>query len=244
LNKLELLEKNLQQHSEAMSAICDIPPEGEVDIRDDVVKKIIIRISELTRGASTIGFSKNITVLAILARQILESLITLLWIISDKNNVQKYLDASKYEFQRIAKINMESGLLKVLTREGGRDETANFIKQRFTEKLSRAPSTEQQAKEAGVLDLYNIFYRFMSLDVHGKTETIIDENEKESDTIIRLQGVGALSMASGHSATLWILHREKMSNEALRKLMGFNAEEMTQSPNAANSSDAKTREAD
>ena len=62
----------------------------------------------------------------------------------------------------------------------------------------------------------------MSLDTHGKSETIVDPEESLEATVVHLQTIGAISQAFGHVAILWLMHRQKTDNEKIRELLGLN----------------------
>ncbi|MGB1539258.1 MAG: hypothetical protein ACPHAN_16275 [Pseudomonadales bacterium] len=117
---------------------------------------------------------------------------------------------------------MKDGLLSVKPKEDGADVTNEFLSARS--KPKKGVSVEQQARESGILHLYQILYRFMSLETHGKCETVVDPAERSEVTLVHLQTIGAISQVFGHTAILWLLHRQKITNEKIRELLGLNHE--------------------
>jgi hypothetical protein len=107
-----------------------------------------------------------------------------------------------------------------LNRETGEDATIEVLKSDQFKNLPKRQSIETRAREAGVEDLYTVFYRFMSLDTHG-----LGHHEKgdkaESLTLIQLEGIGALATAPGHAGARWLLHKQRTDNESLRSVLGL-----------------------
>nr|WP_270049487.1 DUF5677 domain-containing protein [Thalassolituus pacificus] len=179
-----------------------------------------MRGSEIIRGGADLGKTKNPTALGIITRQLVELLISLQWIISSPERAEKYSDFSLNELDRVAQIVMNDGLLSVKAREDGTDVTKEFLAKR--EKAKKGVSIEQQARESDLIHIYQVLYRFMSLDTHGKSETIVDPEESLEATLVQLQTIGAISQAFGHIAILWLMHRQKTDNETIRELLGLN----------------------
>lgn len=75
------------------------------------------------------------------------------------------------------------------------------------------------AQEAGVEDLYEIFYRFMSMATHG--HEIGRDAKADAALTVEMQGVGALSIAIGHVGVRWLTRAELTDNETLRSLLGI-----------------------
>jgi hypothetical protein len=40
-------------------------------------------------------------------------------------------------------------------------------------------------------------------------------------SVMHMQGIGAMLKAVGHTGTIWLLNRQRLSNDDLRKLLGF-----------------------
>ena len=194
---------------------------SDLDPRDEPVRQMLARCSEIGRACAALGETKNPTTLALLARAELESLITLLWTVISTANAAELKSAGLAELTRAARVNLQSGKLKATNKATGANETSRLLQDDRFKKLPKRKSVETKAEEAGVLDLYNIFYRFMSLETHGhqlETEANADAWEL---TAMHLQGLGALTLAIGHVGTLWLLHRRRIESEALRQLLGL-----------------------
>lgn len=187
---------------------------------DEPVRRILLRGSEIIRGATDLGLSENPTALGILSRQLLELFISLHWVISDPERAARYAEFSIDELDRLTQMAMKDGLLSVKAKEDGADVTDEFLSARS--KPKKGVSVEQQARESGILHLYQVFYRFMSLETHGKSETVVKSPDRSEVTLVHLQTIGAISQVFGHTAILWLLHRQKITNEKIRELLGLN----------------------
>lgn len=220
-NVAALLADSLETHSVGLLSASSLEKVKAEDPRDLPVRQVLKRCADLGRGCAAVGRENNSTSLAILARAILENLILILWVTIEEKNAKDLQSAAVAELTRAARINLESGKLRIMNRVTGADATAEFLADDRFKKLPKRKSVEVRAEEAGVLDLYNVFYRFLSLDTHGHdlghTETIMNWDL----SVMHMQGIGAMLKAVGHTGTIWLLNRQRLSNDDLRKLLGF-----------------------
>jgi hypothetical protein len=212
--------ESLKTHSQMLKqSSTEVFSEERSEI-DNVVRSVLLRGAEILRGSADLGYTKNPTALGIITRQLVELLISLQWIISAPERAEKYSAFALSELERVSKIIMKDGLLSVESHKDGADLTEEFLANQ--EKSNKGISIEQQARESDLSHIYQVLYRFMSLDTHGKTETIVDPRESLEVTIVQLQAIGAISKAFGHVAILWLMHRKKTDNEKIRELLGLN----------------------
>ena len=212
--------ENLKIHSQMLKQSSTEIFSKEISQIDKPVRSVILRGSEIIRGGADLGNTRNPTALGIITRQLVELFISLQWIISSSERAEKYSTFSLNELDRVAKINMNDGLLSVKASEDGADVTKEFLAKR--EKAKKGVSIEQQARESDLFHIYQVLYRFMSLDTHGKSETIVDPKDSLEATSVHLQTIGAISQAFGHVAIRWLMHRQKTDNEKIRELLGLN----------------------
>lgn len=190
------------------------------DPRDGHVRQSLERAAEIVRACADLGRRNNPTALGMLARAHLEALIRILWVTTSVQNAEELSDVRTEELVRMAKVNLRSGKLRVIDQATGEDETARLLADERMNTKKHRKSVEAYAKEAGVQDLYNVFYRFMSLEVHAHR---LDGGHKADWelTAMHLQGIGGLTQAIGHVGVRWLLHRQRPSNEELRGLLGI-----------------------
>jgi hypothetical protein len=210
----------LSEHATRLAVVATLDGKGEPCKRDIEVRRIVERCAELVRGASVLGLQRNSVALGVLGRSLVESLILLLWVEVSEENAMHQSQAGITELTRVAKINLERGSLKIKNRETGADTTAEFLKSEQFKKLPAPKKVISQAKEAGVEDLYEIFYRFMSMATHGHN-TCVDPEDLEAGLIVDLQSIGAMCMGIGHAGLRWLLGRERTDNESLRQVLGL-----------------------
>lgn len=211
--------EGLAEHAARLAAAAALNVMGDPSDRDSEVKRILARNAELVRGAATLGHERNVVVLGVISRTIIESLITLLWVVRSEENAQHHAAAGKAEFKRVANLNMRRGALKILNRETGEDATDQFLDSDRCKNLLKPKRVIDMAQEAGVEELYEVFYRFMSMATHGHD---LGANDKaDVALIIEMQGIGAMSMAMGHAGVRWLLDRQHTDNKTLQKLLGL-----------------------
>lgn len=210
---------SLIKHAEVLSAAAAMEIPGASVETDGPVREMLQRAGEFVRGAAVLGEQRNPQALGILSRAVLENLILLLWVQVHEGNAAKLKQEALSELARVARINFEKGKARVLNRKTGDDATSDFLKSDRFKGLKKPPSVETRAKEAGVEDLYTVFYRFMSLEMHGRGLSPKGESP-ESVSVVQVQGIAALALASGHTGVKWLIHRQRTDNETLRQLLG------------------------
>jgi len=109
---------------------------------------------------------------------------------------------------------------KAYYKNTGKDTTAEFLNSDRFKGLQKSRRIEDQAKEAGVENLYNVLYRFQSMSTHGH-EIGKDDHTAEAMTMIDLQAVGAMCVAIDHAGVRWLIHRQRTDNQTLRKLLAL-----------------------
>jgi hypothetical protein len=189
---------------------------------DTAIQRILLRSAELLNGAASLGGDGNTTALEVIARTLLEDLISILWIQVDATHPDHMKQAATAEFVRMARVNLISGKARIVNRETGEDAATKLLAGDRFKNLPRRMSVEERAKQAGVEDLYNVFYRSFSMGVHGHGLGATDSSLKL--TAILMQGVGAIALAIGHSGVRWLTHRERTDDTTLRRLLGLGNE--------------------
>ena len=158
--ELEKLVYSLREQSRLLKEASEIDATGQPDARDDIIRLLLRRSSELARGTAALGAEENSASLGVLFRSLLETLISMLWISISTANAEVQSEAGVAELSRALKINLNSGNAKIKNRHTGEDATAEFLASERMKNIQKRKSVADQAEEAGVSDLYNIFYRF------------------------------------------------------------------------------------
>jgi Family of unknown function (DUF5677) len=211
------LVDSLNTNSIALKSASELESTKPEFQRDIFVRQILARCAEYARAAATLGNGNNAASISIIARATLENLILILWVVISEENAEELKKAPIAELKRAARINLQSGKARIINRDTGEDATDKFLLDSFIN-LPKRNSVENRAKDVDVLDLYNIFYRFMSLDTHGH---VIGGSDIFDLSIMHMQGMSALTIAVGHAGTLWLLHRKRVDNKTLINLLGL-----------------------
>lgn len=217
------LVASLGKHAEVLAAAATMDVNvAAPTAMDDPVREMLSRSANLLRGAASLGKDRNPTALAVVARAVLENLITILWVQVDDAHPSHLNEAAVAELARMVRVNLNAGNARILNRHTGEDATPEFLAGDRFKNLPRRMSVEERAKQAGIEDLYNIFYRALSMEVHGQS---IGEADTERElAIMHMQGVGAIAFATGHAGVRWLVHRQRTDNETLRSLLGLDRE--------------------
>lgn len=202
------LTRSLREKAKTLHAAAALDYAKANDPRDEPVRASLRRCGELARASADLGNANNPTALALIARAVLENLISLLWIVISADNAKEHEQAAIAELARAARVNFTKGNARVMNRATGKDHTEEFLKREQFKSLPRRRSVEEQATAAGTLHLYDIFYRFLSVKTHGHGSVGKTEEGPLKATLVSLQGIGALCLASGHAGVLWLLHRQ------------------------------------
>lgn len=219
---LKELVDSLHEQVALLLAASEVKVSGQADLRDEITRQQLGRAAELVRGAAALGGNQNVVCLGILGRCLLEQLITILWAVRSIENAQSHQSSAKVELAKALKINLKAGKAKIKNRHTGADATAEFLETDQMKNIPKRKSVEELAREAGVSDLYIVFYRFMSLDTHGHHDVPKDSSDSISLCEMHLQGIGAISRAIGQACVCWLLHRSWPDNESIRNVLGIN----------------------
>lgn len=216
--------QSLHEQVALLASAAQIEPPERADLRDELVRNQLLRAAEILRGAAVLGSAQNAICLGIVSRSLLELLISSLWLVRSIENASAHQSAAKAELAKALRLNLEAGKAKIKERATGKDVTVEFLDTEQMKKPARRLSVEQQAKEADVLDIYTVFYRFMSLETHGHSESPQSASDIRELCEVHLQGIGAVSRAIGQVCVWWLMHRSWPDNESIREVLGLNSE--------------------
>ncbi len=119
--------------------------------------------------------------LVVLARVLCEDLFTLYWASLSEENLAEYHKAAVSEMVKLMRLNLKKGRARLRQISTGKDVTAEFLPELNTH-VTTKKTIEQMAQESGLSKLYDIIYRFDSLEVHANTFGL-SEFKSEMDPI-------------------------------------------------------------
>jgi hypothetical protein len=187
-------------------------------VRDDSIRHLLARSGELARAGAALCRINNPTALSLLERVVLEDLIRILWVTISDSNANKLQSGAVAALFRLVSVHVQSGREKIRSQKTGEDLSSRFLADK--KNLPKPKSIETLAREAGVLDLYDIFYRSLSLDTHGHDLGPEEETGEWDLTVMHMQTFCAMTTAIGHAGTLWLRARQRVDNEVLRGFLG------------------------
>jgi hypothetical protein len=117
------------------------------------------------------------TPLFVLMRVLCEDLILLFWISLSEQNAAEYAKLPISEVARIARINLERGRAQIRHCQTGENATEKLLPG-LRELEKKGGRVEQIAKDAGLHAVYDLLYRFGSLELHGKSFGLPDQDDE------------------------------------------------------------------
>jgi hypothetical protein len=134
--------------------------------QEEVLLQFLTRATELGEGCLLLGHARLTVPLLVLMRVLTETLFSIYWASLSGSNAKMYADGELSDLARMARLNLEKGRMKVRDCSSGEDRTASVlpdIQQLEKPKLK----IEQIARDSGLGKVYDILYRFGSIEVHG-----------------------------------------------------------------------------
>lgn len=214
---VDLIAKDLSQRAQAMAAgsTMDVRENIHPEI-DAVVRRLLQSGSQLIFSCAALAQGPHSLAINILLRSIIELGIKVHWATLSSGNSRLLGAASKEQLKAIFMVNNQRGVLKIVD-ESGVDHTASFLAQGAAERGAKIPSIETMARQSGLIDIYNVFYRFQSLHAH-----INDVGDESTHPVASTLGaIGAFSVLLGHLGISWLVHRTRPTNEEIRTIMGL-----------------------
>ena len=186
--------------------------------RDKYVRFTLTRTADLVGACALFVEPTHIVAGEVLMRSMLEDLIKILWATISESNAENLCNASVDQLKSIMRANIEGGTARITDKQG-KDHSARFLRSNRLAPSGKKKSVEAMARDAGAIGIYDMFYRFASIQTHGNAVGLTMPNTA-GDVLVVLSGVGAVAKATGHTAIRWLLGRERPSNKDLVELLG------------------------
>jgi hypothetical protein len=191
-----LLAADLSSRSEAMAAGSRLAaPDNAHPLRDSVVRRMLKTGSELMTSCAALARGPHEQAVNILVRSILEMGMKTHWATMSEDNAGYLAALGKEQLKTIFNANASRGIARIVDAEG-RDVTQELTDSGRFKKAQDKISIETMASQSGLADIYNVFYRFLSMHSHAND---VAASSSETDPIT-LNGVGAFSTLLGHVA--------------------------------------------
>ncbi len=164
-----------------------------------VLVRFLKRDYALARASFLSADARLSVAVFVLARVLCEDLIRVHWISLSSSNADAYLKRALGDLTKIASVNIERGratLARKSTRKALPRDELNKILTEFRQREVKGPKIEQMAQQCGLAKVYDIAYRFGSLETHGTMPglSLLVESEDEG-MIAQLPAITAILRA-------------------------------------------------
>jgi hypothetical protein len=159
-----------QQAREPMAPYFDVGSE-----RDKVLSYFVKRAAEI--GEACFRFADLEIPLCCLLRVLCEDFIKLYWITSSDGHLARYQEVVRSESAKMLRNNIRNERVKFQEQSTGRDVTKESIP-RLEKEITSGLNIEKISNECGLGRVYDIFYRYFSLEVHGNSYAFQSGNDE------------------------------------------------------------------
>ena len=112
------------------------------------------------------------------------------WVtLSDKNSTE-YAEVALSERAKMIRRNLKNKRARVREISSGKDVTAEFLPE-LESHITKKKTIEQIAKESGLSKVYDIVYRYDSLEVHGNTFGLSDMKPEMDGIAVAVSAINA-----------------------------------------------------
>lgn len=126
-----------------------------------------------------------------LARVLCEDFFTMYWVSLSEKNAAAYSKSARSEMAKMIRKNLSNKRAMVREISSGKDVTAEFLP-KLDRHVSKKKTVEQIAKESGLSKVYDIVYRFDSLEVHGNTFELSELKSGMDGIAVAVSAINAL----------------------------------------------------
>lgn len=218
-HNVDLIAKDLKLRSEVMAAGASMPAMNDAGPEIDLVMRQSLKVgSEIMASCAALASGPHELAINVLIRSLIELGLKAHWATLSIENAKHLLASSDEQAKIIFMANVRTGIATIRDKEGN-DLTAELVASGRFERAQRPLSIEEMAKQCGLHDIYNVFYRFQSMHAHGN-DASSESSVTSPDTLCC---VGAFSMFLGHVGVRWLVSRCRPDNEEIRELLGLNA---------------------
>jgi hypothetical protein len=181
--------------------------------QDKVLSYFIKRAIQI---ADTCFFASALqTPLLVMSRVLCEDLLMVFWIHQLKDRAAQHRKHCVSQLGRMARATAKKGRAKFRRKSTGEDVTGRFLPE-LDKFILDSNRVEQIAESSGLGQLYDLIYRFHSLEVHGFTYGIV-ENEED------LRAVLCCVVALLNALLFIAENRERTTAEDILKVLGLSS---------------------
>jgi Family of unknown function (DUF5677) len=132
--------------------------------------------------------------LVVLSRVLCEDFFIMFWVSQSHKNATAYCKAARSEMVKMVRQNLNNKRARIRKISSGKDITADFLPQ-LDRHIRQKSRLDRIADKTGLGKLYDIVYRFESLEVHGNTFGLMERKSELDGVAVALSTVNALLRA-------------------------------------------------
>jgi hypothetical protein len=129
--------------------------------------------------------------LFILARVLCEDFFNIYWVSLAKTNAEEYQKSAISEMAKILRTNLTNKRAKIRHASSKKDVTTEFLP-KISSRITKKDRIEERAKALGLSKVYDIVYRYDSLEVHGNTFEVSDIQPQMDGVSVAASAINAL----------------------------------------------------
>lgn len=190
-------------------------------IREKAVIYCLKHAVDLGKGCQTIASARLPDSLTTLSRALLETIFWARYVTISADNAKEFVEIPIYELKRFAKKNLKSGYARILENVTNIDKTKEYLEFLECDRIPKRKSFEEIANAGGLGRLYTTLYGFLSMTAHGKAYNIFNKPVTDDDLYAPLTVAFGLLECIDLITMTWIVHREEVSLEILKQLIGI-----------------------
>jgi DNA-binding phage protein len=112
------------------------------------------------------------------------------WASLSEENSTEYSQVALSEMAKMIRHNLKNKRARLREISSGRDVTAEFLPE-LERRVAKKKTIEQIAKESGLSKVYDIVYRYDSLEVHGNTFGLSDLKPEMDGIAVAVSAINA-----------------------------------------------------
>lgn len=155
----------------------------------------------------------------ILLRSLLELFILTYWISLSQKNASLYEQAGTKELIGNVAANLKAGHAKITSKSSGEDRTGEFLASPMMNEKNARLMPNKMAKEAGIEDIYTIFYGILSMVAHGFTYGLV--KERQPGFVDALHAATSILRCMQVITSDMVVNRKIVASDDLRKILNI-----------------------
>jgi hypothetical protein len=181
----------IKQNVDALKARLNLPSFfASTDKREKVLFYFMGRAVQI--GEASFRISDLQTPLFVLARVLCDDFFTMYWVSLSNKNADEYCKTSLSEMAKLMRKNLTNKRAKVSEISTKKDVTAQFLPKINSRIVKNKKTIEQLAVASGLGKVYDVVFRYSSLEVHGNTFLVSEMNPDQDGIAVAASTINAL----------------------------------------------------